>query len=94
MAVKVPDWLKSVVKTLGDFFLDKNGDGDDKRFWGAVLMVVAIIYLFTRPAGPDAWAVCGGLITFATGLLWKASTADTKSPPAAPPSNPTQGLSG
>src|SRR5574340_359267 len=83
--------LKLILKTLGDFFLDRNGDGDDKRFWGAALIIVAIVYLFTRPAGPDVWAVCGGLLTFATGLLWKASSADTKVPPSTP-ANPTAGV--
>lgn len=79
---------KLILKTFGDFFLDRDGDGDDKRFWGAVFFVVAIVYLFTRPAGPEVWAVSGGLITFGTGLLWKASSADTKAPPAPPTGTP------
>lgn len=74
-----------ILKTIGDFFLDKNGDGDDKRFWGAVLIIVAIVYLFTSiQKGVDLWAVVGGLLTFATTLLWKASSSDTKTPPAPP----------
>jgi len=84
--------MKAFLKVLGDFFLDRNGDGDDKRFWGAVLMVVAIVYLFTSgQKGPDLWTVVGGLLVVASGLLWKASSADTKVPPA-PPSSPTQGV--
>ncbi len=82
-------WLKTILKVIGDFFLDRNGDGDDKRFWGAALIIVAVVYLFTHAPGADLWVVVGGLLTFATGLLWKASSADTKagSPPA-PPAGP------
>jgi hypothetical protein len=83
---------KLIWKTIGDFFLDRNGDGDDKRFWGSILIIVAMVYLFTHAGnGTDTWVVCGGLLTVATSLLWKASSADSKTPPT-PPANPTQGV--
>ncbi len=84
--------LALILKTLGDFFLDKNGDGDEKRFWGNVLMAVAVVVVIIWKPGTDTWATAGGLITAGTTLLWKASSAD--STPPAPPSNPTQGVPG
>ena len=85
--------IRTILKTLGDFFLDRNGDGDEKRFWGNVLMVCVVYVVVTNKPGPEMWATAGGLLTAASALLWKASSADSKTPPSAP-SNPTQGQVG
>ena len=76
----------SFFKTIGDFFLDKNNNGDEKRFFG-IAFLVADLYYFLKPhtmADPlnqGALSIIGGLGLV---LLGVASWADKISPPQIP----------
>ncbi len=58
--MKMPAWLK----TLYDFITDKNGDGDECRFFGIAFLVYGAIFAWHHP---DATATTTELI--GTGIL-------------------------
>lgn len=62
-----------LVKLFIDFFLDKDNNGDEKRFWGNVSMVAALYYAFTPK--PDV-AILSILFSSAVALLGGAALAD------------------
>ena len=68
----------SVKKTIGDFFLDHNDDGDEKRFWGNIFLLCSLVFAFVYGPVPATWETAGGMATIGVGLLWKASSADAK----------------
>lgn len=73
--------MRKILSVIGDFFLDKDNNGDEKRFWGNVLIIIAIVYLFLHAPGESTWITVGGLITFGGAFLTVAMKGDTMVPP-------------
>jgi len=74
-------WVKKAASAIGDFVCDKDGGSDEKRLIGVGLFVAAIVYVFTRPAGPDVWTTAGGMAGFGVTLLTVAGAQDGIKPP-------------
>lgn len=77
-------WVKKAAAALGDFFLDKQGGSDEKRLIGIGLFAAAVVYVFTRAAGPDVWTIAGGMAGFGAILLGVAGAQDGIQPPKQP----------
>jgi len=73
--MKIPTFFK----VLGDFFLDKNGDGDEKRFFGICFLVYAAVFAWFHP---DAAMMVVELAGFGTTLLGLGVLGDKVSPTA------------
>ena len=68
--------MKGFLKILYDFISDKNGDGDEKRVWGSVLIVSGLVKaLFLGDVdGGNTLILTGG------GFLGGAALADAIKP--------------
>lgn len=75
------NFFKTIFAKIGDFFLDKDNNGDEKRFWGNILIICGIVYAFTHSAGESMWITSGGFITLGLGALTIAMKGDTMSSP-------------
>jgi hypothetical protein len=74
--MKFIDAVKAFLKWLADFVKDKNDGSDEKRLMGVAFLICALIYVFTRPAGPDVWTIAGGLAGVGVILLGVAGAQD------------------
>jgi len=94
--MKFKDALKAAGKAIWDFVCDKNGGSDEKRLLGVIFLIAALVYVFTRKAGPDVWTTAGGMAGVGVGLLIAAEAQDGIAPkiPATPPANSGAGLPG
>jgi hypothetical protein len=82
---------KTFLEWVKDFVQDKAGGSDEKRLFGCAFLIAALIYAFTREAGPNVWTTAGGMAGVGVGLLIGAGAQDGIQPKITPPANPTQG---
>jgi hypothetical protein len=68
--------IKAFFVKVGDMFLDQAGGLDEKRVIGVGLVVAAVVYVFTRPAGADVWVTAAGLLGFALTFLGVSVAGD------------------
>ena len=80
--------MLTILKTIGDFFLDAKGDGDPMRAFAVIFLVCAIVAVFTDQ---PSWA-CGGFAGSGLVLFVLAIWHDRE--PARKQGNPTQGQVG
>jgi len=73
--------MKAFLSKIADFFLDKTDNGDEKRFFGNVFLVIAAIFIFTHPDNIGGFSVIAG---FGAGLLGIAAFTDGINPPTTP----------
>jgi hypothetical protein len=64
--------VTNVFIKVGDFFLDKQNNGDEKRFFGCAFLVASLIYVFTQKDIAGFLAISG----VGTTLLGVASVTD------------------
>ena len=64
-------WLK-----IRDLVEDKQGYLDEKRVWGQIFFIAALVYVFTHDPGISVWTTAGGLAAVGTGLLLAAGGQD------------------
>ena len=69
-------FIQTIARKFGDFFLDKQDNGDEKRLWGNVLIACGIVVVFTNAPGTDSWITAGGLIVLGLGALTVAGAQD------------------
>jgi hypothetical protein len=84
--------LKLILKTLGDFFLDHNGDGDEKRLLGIGLVVFACVYIAAIKPGDLAGFL--GIAGVGTGLLGLGVVGDQVNKTSSSSSNSSAGIPG
>ncbi len=68
--------IKSFFKKIGDFFLDKNNSGDEKRLFGIAFLVGALVAFFTDVSVEK----CIAMASIGGGLLGMAVVGDTMNP--------------
>ncbi len=68
--------MKAFLKKLGDMFLDQGGGVDEKRVFGVILIINALVYLWTHAPSSSVWIVVGGLIVLGLGAFGIAVGGD------------------
>lgn len=69
--------MKAFFQKIGDFFLDKNNSGDEKRFFGVVYLGGAFVGFFITGIPIDR---CIAMATIGGGLLGMAIAGDVINP--------------
>ena len=78
--------MKTILKTIGDWFINFNGDGDAKLVLGFALIIFACFYIAMIAKGDVAgFLAISGVGTGLLGLGVVQDKVNQSAPPASPP---------